>query len=341
MDRKSKTSLTSRRKFLAHGAGLGVALAAGARIRPAIAAPEKINFQLDWIAYGRHAPYYAALEKGFYRQRDLDVSIAQGRGTLQSIRTLVAGQSQFVFLDIGVMLSVRAKEGAAIKALACMYQRTPHTLFYMKNKGIVKPKDLEGKTIAFSPGDSPKLMFPAFAKANGIDEFEGEVAFRGPEFQERGAAERQRRRHGDLRLHPAGAAEGRQAGRRGRHLRLRGLGCGFLFQRPRCDGGLHQGEAGRHAQVRAGDDGGRGVHLGESERVGRYPEETSASTRRGDRAQGGRDPAQPHRLGVVEEAARQHDARDDGCDPGAHGQVSRPDKRVPLEDAFTDEFLAS
>ena len=169
MDRKSKTSLTSRRKFLAHGAGLGVALAAGARIRPAIAAPEKINFQLDWIAYGRHAPYYAALEKGLYRQRDLDVSIAQGRGTLQSIRTLVAGQSQFVFLDIGVMLSVRAKEGAAIKALACMYQRTPHTLFYMKNKGIVKPKDLEGKTIAFSPGDSPKLMFPAFAKANGID----------------------------------------------------------------------------------------------------------------------------------------------------------------------------
>src|SRR5712691_10925489 len=168
MDRKPRL-VTSRRKFLAQGVGLTAALVAGSRTRPAIAAAEKINFQLDWIAYGRHAPYYAALEKGFYRQRDLDVSIAQGRGTLQSIRTLVAGQSQFVFLDIGVMLSVRAKEGAPIKALACMYQRTPHTLFYMKNKGIAKPKDLEGKTIAFSPGDSPKLMFPAFAKANGID----------------------------------------------------------------------------------------------------------------------------------------------------------------------------
>ena len=161
--------LTSRRAFLAHGAGLGAALAAGSPMRPAKAA-EKINFQLDWIAYGRHAPYYAALDNGFYSKRGLDVSIAQGRGTLQSIRTLVAGQSQFVFLDIGVMLNVRAKEGARVKALACMYQRTPHTLFYLKNKGIEKPKDLEGKTVAFSPGDSPKLMFPAFAKANGIDE---------------------------------------------------------------------------------------------------------------------------------------------------------------------------
>jgi NitT/TauT family transport system substrate-binding protein len=169
MSRKTKL-LMSRRGLLARGAGLGAVLVAGSRTRPAIAAAEKINFQLDWIAYGRHAPYYTALDKGFYSKRGLDVSIAQGRGTLQGIRTLVAGQSQFIFQDIGVMLSVRAKEDARIKALACMYQRTPHTLFYMKNKGIAKPKDLEGKTIAFSPGDSPRLMFPAFAKANGVDE---------------------------------------------------------------------------------------------------------------------------------------------------------------------------
>ena len=183
--------LTSRRKFLAHGRRPRRRPGGGSenQARDRGAREDQLSSSTG-SPYGRHAPYYAALDKGFYGKRDLDVSIAQGRGTLQSIRTLVAGQSQFVFLDIGVMLSVRAKEGAAIKALACMYQRTPHTLFYMKNKGIVKPKDLEGKTIAFSPGDLPKLMFPAFAKANGIDEFEGEVAFSRSELQERGAAER-------------------------------------------------------------------------------------------------------------------------------------------------------
>jgi NitT/TauT family transport system substrate-binding protein len=161
---------TSRRTFLRSTAGAGFALAAGVRSRPARAATEKITFQLDWIPFGRHTPYYAALENGFYAEKGLDVTILQGRSTIQGIRTLVAGQSQFIFQDIAVMLSVRATEGAKIKALACMYQKTPHTLFYIKNNGIVKPKDIEGKKIAFTPGDSPRKMFPAFAKASGIDE---------------------------------------------------------------------------------------------------------------------------------------------------------------------------
>jgi NitT/TauT family transport system substrate-binding protein len=161
---------TSRRRFLQATAGAGVAFAAGVRPRPARAATEKITFQLDWIPFGRHTPYYAALENGFYSEKGLDVTILQGRSTIQGIRTLVAGQSQFIFQDIAVMLSVRATEGAKIKALACMYQKTPHTLFYIKNRGIVKPKDIEGKKIAFTPGDSPRRMFPAFAKASGIDE---------------------------------------------------------------------------------------------------------------------------------------------------------------------------
>jgi NitT/TauT family transport system substrate-binding protein len=164
------SSSTSRRNFLATGTAAGFVFAAGARPRPARAATEKILFQLDWIPFGRHTPYYAALENGFYSEKGLEVTIAQGRSTIQGIRTLVAGQSQFIFQDIAVMLSVRATEGAKIRALACMYQRTPHTLFYIKNHGINQPKDIEGKKIAFTPGDSPRRMFPAFAKASGIDE---------------------------------------------------------------------------------------------------------------------------------------------------------------------------
>ena len=166
----TKHGQTSRRAFLRNTAGASLAVAAGARIGPVHAATEDIHFQLDWIAFGRHAPYYTALEKGFYASKNLNVTIAQGNGTMQGLRTLIAGKAQFVFQDLGVMMAVRAKEGAKIRALACMYQKSPHTVFFIEGKGISKPKDLEGKKIAFSPGDSPKLMFPAFAKANGIDE---------------------------------------------------------------------------------------------------------------------------------------------------------------------------
>jgi NitT/TauT family transport system substrate-binding protein len=167
---RSLAASTSRRTFLRATAGAGLAFAAGVRPRVARAATEKINFQLDWIPFGRHTPYYAALENGFYSQKGLDVTILQGRSTIQGIRTLVAGQSQFIFQDIAVMMSVRATEGSKIKALACMYQKTPHTLFYIEGPSMRKPKDIEGKKIAFTPGDSPRRMFPAFAKASGIDE---------------------------------------------------------------------------------------------------------------------------------------------------------------------------
>jgi NitT/TauT family transport system substrate-binding protein len=170
MTKHGQTKLTSRRAFLRNTAGAGLAVAAGAPIGPVHAATEDIHFQLDWIAFGRHAPYYTALEKGFYASKNLNVTIAQGNGTMQGLRTLIAGKAQFVFQDLGVMMAVRAKEGAKIRALACLYQKSPHTVFFIEGKGISKPKDLEGKKIAFSPGDSPKLMFPAFAKANGIDE---------------------------------------------------------------------------------------------------------------------------------------------------------------------------
>ena len=112
----------------------------------------------------------SALDKGFYGKRDLDVSILQGTGTLQGLRSLIAGQSQFIFNDIGSMMVLRARDNVKIKALACIFQKAPHTMFYIKSYGIAKPKDLEGRKVAFSPGDSPRLMFPAFAQANGIDE---------------------------------------------------------------------------------------------------------------------------------------------------------------------------
>ena len=78
MTKYGQTKLTSRRAFLRNTAGAGLAVAAGTRIGPLHAATEDIHFQLDWIAFGRHAPYYTALEKGFYASKNLNVSIAQG-----------------------------------------------------------------------------------------------------------------------------------------------------------------------------------------------------------------------------------------------------------------------
>src|SRR5262245_8277480 len=124
VDRRS--GLTSRRTFLGQTIGAGLAVAMP-NIRSARAATEKVTFQLDWMPFGRHAPYYVALDKGFYSQRGLDVTVAQGTGSVPGLRLLATGKVDFLFADIGPMIAVRSRDGIAAKALACMYQKTPNT----------------------------------------------------------------------------------------------------------------------------------------------------------------------------------------------------------------------
>ena len=72
------------------------------------------------------------------------MTIQQGTGTLQGLRTLVAGQAQFIFNDIGSMIVLR--EGECAHPCARLHvQKAPHTLFSSKSRGIAKPKDFEGQ----------------------------------------------------------------------------------------------------------------------------------------------------------------------------------------------------
>ncbi len=151
--------------------GAGRRSGARSRRKSLRAAPlKKITFQLDWIAYGRHVPYYVALEKGYFAQAGLDVNIEQGTGAMPGFRYLAADRAQFVFQDIGSMIAARVRANLKMKAVSCVLPEGAHTAFFIKGKGIAAPKDLEGKKLGFSPAISPKIMFPAFAEANHIDQ---------------------------------------------------------------------------------------------------------------------------------------------------------------------------
>ena len=40
----------------------------------------EVNFLLNWTIVGDHAPYYVALENGWYEEAGLDVNIILGQG---------------------------------------------------------------------------------------------------------------------------------------------------------------------------------------------------------------------------------------------------------------------
>jgi NitT/TauT family transport system substrate-binding protein len=56
-----------------------------------------------------------------------------------------------------------------VKLVSIVYAKPPQAIFAIKGSGIASPKDLEGKTVADTASSSVRLLFPAFAKAAGID----------------------------------------------------------------------------------------------------------------------------------------------------------------------------
>jgi len=153
------------------GLGIGVA------ISPALLQPKQktkkihLLFSLDWAIYGRHAPYFVALEKGFFDEEGLSVEIVRGYGSADTIQKVATGVVDVGFGDISALIIAKAKDPKFnAKMVAMIYARAPFAVFALKKSGIRSPKDLEGKVITASgPGDVNYLLFPYFAKVTGID----------------------------------------------------------------------------------------------------------------------------------------------------------------------------
>jgi NitT/TauT family transport system substrate-binding protein len=128
-----------------------------------------VRFSLDWIVGGRHAGWFTALEKGYYDEAGLKVTISRGYGSEDGTKRLMSGESDINFNDIAGIVLARSRLGAKVKVVGVIYAKHPSVIFTLKKAGIKTPKDLEGKTVVDSPGSTQVVLFPAFARAAGID----------------------------------------------------------------------------------------------------------------------------------------------------------------------------
>ena len=145
---------------------LGALLAMAAGL-PAHA--ESITFMTDFGFNGRHAYYYVALDRGYYRQAGLDVSFVRGIGSADVIRKVASGAVQMGFADAGSLVLARANDGIPVRMLAVVYAAPPHAVYATADGSIRKPQDLAGHRIADSAGSANTLLFGAYAKAAGFD----------------------------------------------------------------------------------------------------------------------------------------------------------------------------
>jgi NitT/TauT family transport system substrate-binding protein len=134
------------------------------------AAQTPIKFALDWKFEGPSAPYFVALDKGYYKAEGLDVTIDSGNGSVEAINRVASGTYAMAFGDINSLIKFRdKKENAPVKAVAMIYNAPPFAITSLKKYGVLKPKDLEGKTLGAPAPDGAYAQWPIFVKEQKID----------------------------------------------------------------------------------------------------------------------------------------------------------------------------
>ncbi|MEO9864943.1 MAG: ABC transporter substrate-binding protein [Yoonia sp.] len=129
-----------------------------------------LPFALDWKFEGPSAPYFHALDAGYFAAADLNVTISEGSGSLDAIPKVATGAFPVGFADINsLMRFLDQNPGAPVTAVMMVYDKPPFAVVGRKSLGVEAPADLEGKVLGAPPPDGAWAQFPIFAAETGID----------------------------------------------------------------------------------------------------------------------------------------------------------------------------
>lgn len=120
----------------------------------------------QWEPQAQFAGIYMAKEKGFYAKYGLDVTILRGGPKSPTHIDLPKGRADFATMFLATAVKLAA-DGERIVNLAQIVKRSSLLLIAKKSRGILLPKDLDGKRIS-SWGPEFTLQINDFLRKNRV-----------------------------------------------------------------------------------------------------------------------------------------------------------------------------
>jgi NitT/TauT family transport system substrate-binding protein len=143
-------------------------LAATVLMSAPASALDKVSFRLNWYFGGAHSPFQLGLERGYYRDEGIELTINEGRGSVSTAQGVAAASDDFGFADSSSLMLLASK-GAPVKTIMTIHGTSPFGIVSLAETKILTPQDLEGKRLAITAGDALTQLFPAFAKNANLD----------------------------------------------------------------------------------------------------------------------------------------------------------------------------
>ena len=151
-----------KRSALAMSAGLCFAFSVPAQ------AADDVTLQLNWFHLADHSPFYLAMEKGYFAEEDINLTIVRGQGSGDTAKMVDLKRADFGISDTPTVLTAISK-GAQLLVVGIVFDKAANNLFFYKDANINKVADLAGRKIAAPPGDSHRFLWPSLAQTHGID----------------------------------------------------------------------------------------------------------------------------------------------------------------------------
>jgi ABC-type nitrate/sulfonate/bicarbonate transport system substrate-binding protein len=147
----------------------GAAMMAGALPRFAVGQGLRaVSFTTSWVPEGPNLYAYVARDRGFWRQRGLDVTIARGSGSGAAAQAVGAGRFDFGMAATPTVIQ-QAAQGLPIVAIGQINYDALMGIGVLEDSPIRTPKDLEGRSLGSSVGSGEYPFLGLYAQKAGFD----------------------------------------------------------------------------------------------------------------------------------------------------------------------------
>ncbi len=128
---------------------------------------EKVTVLLDWFVNPDHAPLFVALEKGFFKDRGLDVNFIAPSNPNDPPK-LVAAKKADAAVSYQQQHHLQVDQGLPLVRFATLVATPLNCLVVMADGDIKEIGDLKGKTIGYSIGGFETVLLKVMLAEKGL-----------------------------------------------------------------------------------------------------------------------------------------------------------------------------
>ena len=138
-----------------------------AALAPHSARAEPLTILLDWFINPDHGPIIVALEKGYFAEAGLEVTLVEPANPNDPPKLVAAGQAALA-VSYQPQLHMQAAAGLPLTRVGTLVATPLSTLLVLDDSPIKSIADLKGRTVGFSVGGFEDAVLAAMLARHGL-----------------------------------------------------------------------------------------------------------------------------------------------------------------------------